>query len=515
MLDRMLALQPPHQLRTRALQLPLDWLQLLTANSDSAADHRLLCLWWLRQPNTEDHQTELTTSSEATFHDRCRTLLQALLPADERSLLQRLIQHSPQDVLQIAESKSATAESPLRTALLLAAAANETANLPQLLAAAEQLLILQPTSPVIVFLAADCRKRAGLLKESRQLLLNLPPGLPAQSRQRLFRLLELATLLREPAAVDATALELAGIELSSADRSQLLSFVRISGSTNLLLELQQRQNGPATSAPAPTVVLQELRQLQQSGRTTAAVQLARQIVSRDAAAGQGGVRFRRPPSPTTTALRDQAIEVLKNAGELERVIDQQQQSMLRDAPASTPTQPPAASRASTAVPNFTTVPINDPDWLGNSWPNCGPQPVLTIHQRLQQALEATTSGQAGDSFEMLLAIEEQDAVRAAAWLAKQSPAPDPISLSALRRLAMMSLTPAAVQRITARRLQQLRNNTDPGPSWNSTRTWLLPKQITSATTRAQVTPAYSQNNSKNCNASPRKKNFSAKCLNSS
>jgi len=487
MLDRMLAAMPPEQLRTRALQLPLEWLQLLPANTDAAAEHRMLCHWWLRQSDKDDSQaeltTELTTAPDAAFHDRCRTLLQTIVPADERTLLQRLVQHSPRDALQIAEAKSVAAEHPLRAALLLAAAANETANLPQLLAAAEQLLILQPASPLIVFLAADCRQRAGLLKESRQLLLNLPPGLPAQSRQRLFRLLELVTLLREPAAVDATALELAGMELSSADRSQLLSFVRISGSTNLLLELQQRQNGTATSTPAPTVVLQELRQLQQAGRTTDAVLLARRIVSSDAAAGQGGARFRRPASPTTTALRDQAMEVLKNAGELDRLIEQQQQGVLRDMPDSTPTEVAAVSRASTAVPLFATVPVKDPDWLGNSWPALGPLPVRIIHQRLQQALETTTSGQAGDGFEMLLGMEEQDAVRAAAWLAKQSPAPDPISLSALRRQAMISLTPAAVQRMTARRIQQLRDNTDPGPSWNSARNWLLPKQIISATSR--------------------------------
>ncbi|MFM8479418.1 MAG: tetratricopeptide repeat protein, partial [Planctomycetaceae bacterium] len=541
--------------RTRALQLPIEWLQQLPAGDSSAADRRLLCHWWLRQPgegfnlsapapwvlkenaggrsNTVSIDTT-AASAEVAFHSRCGQLLQMLLPAEERELLLLLVQQMPQEAVELAESAAVAAEHPLRAAILLAAAANQSADLPKLLTAAEQLLTLLPQSPAVVFLAADCRQRAGLFAEARELLRQLPAGLPAQSRQRSFRLLELATLLRDTPAVDAAALELAGMELASAERSQLLSLLRISGTPSLLLELQQRQTGVAVTASSADGLLQQLQQQRQTGGAAAAVPLARQIVSSEAGRGQGGVRFRRQPNSAAVQLREQAWDVLRDTGELDRWIEQQQKS-LRDAPDSAPLRrqladalqaagrtaeaaemranpgqplspasaPPAAPAPATvpgksaeparrSVPDLISVAAGDPDWLGSTWPACGPLPVRVIHQRLQAALMAVSSEYPEEGFEQLLGIEEQDAVRAAAWLAMQTPPGDPISLSALQRLAVTALTPAGIQRLAARRIQQLRENIDPGPAWTGTRALLSPNLLSATARRGSTEPALLQ-----------------------
>ena len=543
------------RMRTRALHLPLEWLQQLPAGDQSAGDRRWLCSWWLRQPSegfklstpaqgllgdsaggrTNTASSDPTaTSAEAAFHSRCGQLLQSLLPVEERALLLLLVRQLPQEALELAESPSVAAEHPLRAALLLAAAANESADLPKLLAAAEQLLTLLPQSPAVVFLAADCRQRAGLFGEARELLRQLPAGLPIQSRLRSFRLLELAALLRDTSAVDAAALELSGMELSSADRSQLLSLLRISGTPRLLLELHQRQTGIAVAAPSADDLLQQLQQQRQTGGAAAAVPLARQVVSSAAGLGQGGVRFRRPPDSAAVQLREQAWDVLRDTGELERWIEQQQNS-LRDAPDSAPlrrqladalqaagrtaeaaevranpgqplspasaTPASPASPASSAVSNKSAEPARrrmpelapvvapDPDWLGSTWPACGPLPVRVIQQRLQTALQAVSSEHPEDGFEQLLGIEEQDAVRAAAWLAMQTPPGDPISLSALQRQAVTALTPAGIQRLAARRIEQLRENIDPGPAWTGTRDLLGPNLLSATARRGPADPA--------------------------
>jgi lipopolysaccharide biosynthesis regulator YciM len=491
------------QLRVRALQLPGEWALELSAGEHVAASHRLLCSWWLRQPWAWTGASEpdglsmgdavaagdgsLTASAEVSFYSRCQQLLNLLLPEEERPLLMLLVKQTPRDALELAEAAAAVDKNSLRAALLRAAAANESADLPNLLAAAEQLLALRPQSPPVVFLVADCRRRAGRFAAAREILLQLPAGLPAQSRQRSFRLLELAALLQDADGVDAAAQELAGMELSSADRSQLLSQLRISGTTSLLRELQQRQMGIAAAPESPAAVLGRLQQLQQTGSTEEAVALARQILGSDAGRGQGGVRFRQPAGSAAVALREQAQELLRTTGEQQggtgvvsptepnpRTSEASQASQAVQAGQSGPSISAAPSPTALAVLRglgLSGVRGHGSDWLGADWPACGPQPVRVIERRLRAALEAVNSGNPEDGFELLLGIEEQDAVRAAAWLASQTPAGDPVSLSALRRLAVGALTPAVVQRLTARRLQRLRMATDPGPTWDGVLNW--------------------------------------------
>ena len=271
------------------------------------------------------------------------------------------------------------------------------------------------------------------------------------------------------------------MELSSADRSQLLSLLRISGTPSLLLELHQRQTASAVAAPSARNLLQQLQQQRQTGGAAAAVPLARQIVSSAAGRELGGVRFRRPPASAAVQLREQAWDVLRETGELDRWIEQQQ-SLLRDAPDSAPlrrqladalqaagrtaeagevraapgqslspanatsgspanpanpsARSEAAEPARRRMPELTGVATTDPDWLGSTWPACGPLPVRVIQRRLQTALEAVSSAHPEEGFEQLLGLEEQDAVRAAAWVAMQATPGDPISLSALQRQAV-------------------------------------------------------------------------------
>ncbi|MFM7056493.1 MAG: hypothetical protein ACKO2P_06180, partial [Planctomycetota bacterium] len=527
--------------RARALLLPAEWLQQLPTGDVSATDRQQICTWWLNQAEEDSPATAAadtvssgsgfgghapppgnsdaaTASAEGVFQHRCGQLLQALVPVEERPLLQLLVRHAPQEALQAAKTAATAIQPPLRAIVLLAAAASESADLPALLAAAEHLLKLRPQTPLVVLLAADCRQRAGMFAAARDLLQSLPPGLPAMARQRSFRLLELATLLRDTTAVDSAAQELAGMELASGERRQLLSMLRISGTPSLLLELQQRQSSGAAVTKSSHEVLQQLQQLeqlQQTGNVAAAAPLARQVISSEIGRGSGGVRFRRQSDAAAATLREQAWDVLRQTGELDRWIDQQQQA-LRDAPESKSVRrqlteallaagrtaeaaelraapvPPAlpATVAAAAsmdsapalrrLPEVAAEPNPESDWRGTAWPACGPLPVRVIQQRLQTALDAVKSAHPEEAFEKLLGIEEQDAVRTAAWLAKQTPPVDPVSLSALQRLAVSQLTAAGISRLTARRLERLRQHTDPGPSWTGTRG--LPEASTLAAT---------------------------------
>ncbi len=516
------------EVRARALQLPAEWLQQLPADELTVVNRQLICDWWLNQPEDSNPGAAMAdadfssisgpgtppgslepsaASAEATFQSRCGQLLQALLPEDERLLLRLLVKQAPREAQQVAESSAAVARQPLRATVLRAAVANEAADSANLLTATEQLLTLRPQHPVVVLLAADCRQRAGMFAKATELLLQLPPGLPALSRQRSFRLLELAALQRDTAALDTAALELAGMELSGTERSQLLSMLRICGTPGLLLDLQQRQspvNVAASSASGVRQQIQQLQRLEQTGDAAAAAPLARQVIISGTGLGQGGVRFRRQPDAAAVALRERAWDVLRRTGELDRWIEQQQSS-LRGAPESESVRrqltealqaagrtaeaaeiraaavQPAMSAASSEaadiapqkslrhIPDFVPVPGNAPDWLGTTWPACGPLPVRVIQGRLLAAFQAVSSENPEDGFEQLLGIEEQDATRAAAWLARQTPSADPISLSALQRLAVSALTAGGIQRLTARRLQLLREDADPGPSWTGTR----------------------------------------------
>ena len=530
-IDRMLAQSPPALLRQRALQFVRVWMQKLSHTDVN--DWQAVFAWWLRL-KSQGMTAGPPESPAADFIPRCWQLLAELLPPGELSLLQELVQHAPQAALPL-QSEHPRRLAILQTAAALQS--GNLAALPaaadQLLAAFPGVEF-----PAAVFLAADCQQRAGRFELALTALRGLPLGLPQNARRRAARMLELACLLPDTSVAEQAARELAGMELAGTEYDLLLSRLRTVGLVSLLAELQQRQAASAGSpgSPArqfagsglsPAAALEQLQQLRQTGDTSAAVQLAEQIATADAGFGQSGARFRRRQDNTAEQLRSQAWELLRETGQLQPLIDRQAERVrnspqspelrrqLADAlqaagrtaeaadirsgmavsqqPSGQQATLPAAANASpdrmpTEIVAAPGAPVPDValrqmrlwqqsgeiNWLGDNWPACGPAPLRVIQRRLRESVAALEAGRPESTIQLLLAIDEQDAVRAAAAAAAIAPDTAPVSLSALRQRAAAELDASAIHRAVVAMLQHPVTSPEPLLLWNSAIAWFAP-----------------------------------------
>lgn len=541
-LDRALAQSASSQQRQRALQLVRGWMRNLSPAA--VEDWQQIGGWWL-QLQSNGVTSEQSASQATDFIPRCWQLLAELLPPGELSVLQDLVQQAPPAALQL------PSENPRRIAILQAATALQSGNLTVLLEAVEQLSAVVPGTefPAAAFLAADCQQRAGRFEQALTALRELPEGLPRHSRRRAMRILELGCLLPNAAIAEQAARELSRMELSAAEYDLLLSRLRTVGLVSLLAELQQRQavstglQGTSAgqlpgSGLSPAAALEQLQLLQQAGNTSAALQLAEQVVTADTGFGQSGARFRRRQDNTAAQLRNEAWGLLRETGQLQPLIERQSERV-RNSPqstelrrqladslqaagrtaeaadirsgvplplpmptAGTPSVQPNQGTASSAsaLPATTAdkspVPLiavpgalgsdaafqqlrlwqqaGETNWLGSDWPECGPIPVCVIQRRLRESVAALASGEPERTVQLLLAIEEQDAVRAAAIAAATAPDAAPVSLSALRQRAAAELDARAIQRAVATMLQHPSTGPNPLLPWNSAATWFAP-----------------------------------------
>jgi predicted Zn-dependent protease len=481
----------PTNVRQHALKLVREWIRDLP--SDSSTDWHLICHWWLQQsPVAEQSQQSenagAASASEVAFTPRCWLLLGELLPPDNLPLLQELVRRAP-DTINLPTSTDKG-----RTAVLQAALALQTGNLALLTATADLLAEAAPKHPAATFLAAECRQRVGRFDEALAILRSLPPGSPQQTRRRALRTLELACLNADTAAAEQAAGELAGLELSAAEFDLLLSRLRTVGLTTLLNELQQRLLTPVdaempSTTLSPATTLEQLQQYRQTGNTTAAVELARQVVNNNPGRGQNSGRFRRRQNDSAEQLHKQALEVLAESQTPPPT------AATANQPPATPTMPPelqqppsdsprtvphVAQRLGSTVPEPVLAELRasqlagDTDWLGEDWPDCGPQPLRVIQRRLQKAAQTLAAGTPEACLQQLLMIREQDAVQAAAAQAARVPAASPVSLSALRQRTVAEITPSAIQRAVAARLEGDRTNSDPPLPWSAAAAWFEP-----------------------------------------
>ena len=163
------------------------------------------------------------------------------------------------------------------------------------------------------------------------LLDQLPDADPDLLRMRELKILDLSNAVSDSDRARQAAERLAGLQLDPDDEAKLVNNLRRLGMEQLVAEVKARTKSTSSPVSTSPVELLDLYEHQQNEK--AAVALSQRIVRRltPPLTITGPTRFSR--NKQAADLRRRAFEILKRSGELERMI-QQQQEQLSKAPES-------------------------------------------------------------------------------------------------------------------------------------------------------------------------------------
>ena len=155
--------------------------------------------------------------------------------------------------------------------------------------------------------------------ESLEVMGQLSDSDPLFIKCREFKVCELAMDLHQPEKVKAALTRLAGLELDDAEHVFVVRELGRIGLEDLRAQLEARRT-KAPFAAADTSPLALLDHYEQQDNLTAAVQVAQQLLRRS---HKNPTPWRNTSRPTTEQIHARAYKVLKETGELERMIDRQ------------------------------------------------------------------------------------------------------------------------------------------------------------------------------------------------
>jgi tetratricopeptide (TPR) repeat protein len=163
----------------------------------------------------------------------------------------------------------------------------------------------------------------GDLTQAREFLNQLPESSPLLFRFRELKLLQIAIREQDRDRAKAAAERLAGLQLDPETLQFLLTKCRALQFTELTAQLSPQTATPDAS-PRTGASLEKMNNYVTQGDLSAAAQVARQLIRRS---GNTGTPWRRTSRLSPEEIRIRAYDVLKQSGELERMIERQQSQL--------------------------------------------------------------------------------------------------------------------------------------------------------------------------------------------
>ena len=209
--------------------------------------------------------------------------------------------------------------------LLRAVFANVTENQEQVLL---HLIRAASKSPEDILLKLTVISRLESQKmqpEALELTIQLPDNDPIILKFREIKTLELAKELRLTEQAKIAATRLAGLELNDSEQAYLMRELRQLGLSELLAQFETRRTKVADETPQSSP-LALLDHYEQKGDLSAAVQVAQQLLRRS---HQNTTPWRNTTRATPEQIRARAFKVLKETGELEKMIERQKAQLAK------------------------------------------------------------------------------------------------------------------------------------------------------------------------------------------
>lgn len=209
--------------------------------------------------------------------------------------------------------------------LLRAVFANVTENQEQVLL---HLIRAASKSPEDILLKLTVISRLESLEmksEALKLTIQLPDNDPVILKFREIKTLELAKELRLTEQAKIAATRLAGLELADKEHAYLMRELRQLGLSELLAQFETRRTKVAveTLQSSPLALLDHY---EQKGDLSAAVQVAQQLLRRS---HTNPTPWRNTTRPTPEQIYARAYKVLKETGELEKMIERQKAQLAK------------------------------------------------------------------------------------------------------------------------------------------------------------------------------------------
>ena len=203
--------------------------------------------------------------------------------------------------------------------LLRAVFANVTENQEQVLL---HLIRAASKSPEDILLKLTVISRMESLEmksEALEVITQLPDNDPTILKFREIKTLELAKELRLTEQAKIAATRLAGLDLDDSEQAYLTRELQQLGLSELLAQFETRRTKVAVETPQSSP-LALLDHYEQKGDLSAAVQVAQQLLRRS---HQNTTPWRNTTRATPEQIRARAYKVLRETGELEKMIERQ------------------------------------------------------------------------------------------------------------------------------------------------------------------------------------------------
>ncbi len=230
--------------------------------------------------------------------------------------------------------------------------------------------------------------------EALELTIQLPDNDPTILKFREIKTLELAKELRLTEQAKNAAIRLAGLELDDSEQTYLMRELRQLGLPELLAQFETRQTKVAFETPQSSP-LALLDHYEQKGDLSAAVQVAQQLLRRS---HQNTTPWRNTTRPTPEQIKARAFRVLRETGELEKMIERQKSQLAKS---------PQSGRLQKTLLDYLQAAgkIAEADELRASWQRN--QPGLSAKVRMDEAQELIEAKQNDKACDKLLEIMQE------------------------------------------------------------------------------------------------------------
>lgn len=227
--------------------------------------------------------------------------------------------------------------------------------------------------------------------ESLEVMGQISDSDPVLLKCRELKIFELATELQQPEKVKSALTRLAGLELDDAELVFVGRELGRIGLEDLRAQLEARRTKVAMTA-ADTSPLALLDHYEQQGDLTAAVQVAQQLLRRS---HQNPTPWRNTTRPTPEQIYARAYKVLKETGELEKMIERQKAQLAKS---------PHSGRLRKTLLDYLKAAgrVTEADELSASWQRN--QPGLSADVMIAQAEELIGAKQPHMACDKLLAV---------------------------------------------------------------------------------------------------------------
>jgi tetratricopeptide (TPR) repeat protein len=229
-----------------------------------------------------------------------------------------------------------------------------------------------PNDNLLKLVVALRLEELDLKNEALELMAQLPDSDPMVLKCREFKTLQIATQLQRSELAKVAATRLVGLDLDDAEHTFFDRELGKLGLEDQRIELQSRRTKVKPDA-ADTSPLALLDHYEQQGNVAASVQVAQQLLRRS---HQNPTPWRNTTRPTPEQIYARAYKVLKETGELDKMIERQR-AQLAKSPQSGRLQKTLLEYLKAAGRNA------EADQLQASWQRI--QPGVSVKVMLEQA----------------------------------------------------------------------------------------------------------------------------------